>query len=265
MSMHDRMGADGSRAPTRVTIQLGRAVVPIDIVSMDYAISWIMDNRRDRWEVMVTPNLHHLRVVRSSPDMAERYTDAALSLADGWPVAWLASRVAGRPVERVVGEIVFGNLVERPGEGTRLVLVGGTPGPELDAFLHRCRQLGWYVSSEPAPRAELVDPALRAELVTRIAQAGSGGIVVIGVGAPRQEELAYEISALPGSGAVLCLGNSINFSSGVARATPPFFQALGLEWAYRSIQEPIRLLPRYAKDSLVLPFLMRENPRRRPT
>lgn len=254
-----------SHVPTRVTIELGRAAVPIDIVSMDQVIPWIQSKRRSCWEVMVTPNLHHLRVVRNAPDIANRYSDAALSLADGWPVAWLASRVSGRRVDRVVGENVFEKLIEQPGNGCPLVLVGGTPGQHLDGLLARCRRLGWDTSSEPAPRSELVDPAMRAELVSRVARSGSGGVIVLGVGAPRQEQLAAEISARPGSGAVLCLGMSINFSSGVARGTPKLIQNLGLEWAYRASQEPRRLLARYAMDSTVLPSLLLRNPRRRVT
>jgi exopolysaccharide biosynthesis WecB/TagA/CpsF family protein len=258
-----RNGVGDPRVQPRVTIRVGSAVVPVDDVSLDYAISWVTDNQRDCWQVMVTPNLHHLRVVCGSPRISERYSGAAMSLADGWPVAWLASRVSGRPFERVVGADLFQKLVERPGESTRLVLVGGTAGRELDGLLHRCRQRGWQVCSEPAPRIELVDPELRAELVKRVALVGSGGIVVIGVGAPLQEQLATEIAASPGRGAILCLGMSINFSSGLARRAPTGLSALRLEWAYRALSEPRRLLMRYVKDSLVLISLMRENPRRR--
>lgn len=263
MSVHGRMSAGSSGSPSRVMIHLGSAAVPIDIVSLDEVISWILGSGRDCWQVMVTPNLHHLRVIRSAPHIATCYTDAALSLADGWPVAWLASRVAGCKVERVVGEVVLQALIDRQVEGRRLVLVGGQAGPELDRLFDQCRQRGWQVSGEPALRAELVDPVSRADLVRRIAHAGSEGIVVLGVGMPRQEQLASEIAALPGVGAVLCLGMSINFSAGVARPTPGLVQALALESLYRVIQEPRRLLRRYARDSLVLPALLARNPRRR--
>lgn len=247
----------------RVTIRVGSAFVPVDDVSLDYAVSWVTDYQREYWEVLVTPNLHHLRVVRSSPQIAERYSSAALSLADGWPVSWLASRVMGRRVERVVGADLFQALVRQPGEGARLVLIGGTAGPELDRLCERCHELGWRVHSEPAPRNELVDPRLRAELVSRVAAEGSGGIVVVGVGAPLQEELATEIAASPGRGVILCLGMSINFSSGVARRAPEFMRVLRLEWVYRALSEPRRLLMRYIKDSVVLISLTRQNPRNR--
>ncbi|WP_370464831.1 WecB/TagA/CpsF family glycosyltransferase [Mycolicibacterium sp. P1-18] len=208
---------------------------------------------------MVTPNLHHMRIVRASPVVAEPYNSAALSLADGWPVAWVASRVAGRRVGRVSGADFFQTLICQPGQNGRLLLIGGTAGPHLDKLVERCRATGWQVTSEPAPRAELDDPRRRLDLVARSADAATGGIVVIGVGAPLQEQLATEIAAGPGCGVILCLGMSINFSSGFAQRAPRLAQILRLEWAFRALSEPRRLLVRYAKDSLVLPSLLREN------
>ncbi len=262
MSLRGRTKVNDSDLPKRVAISLGRAAIPIDIVSLNHTVSWITGGHRDRWDVMVTPNLHHLRVLLRSPHLAEHYNGAALSIPDGWPVAWLASRLAGGRVERIAGQIVFQRLIDQPGKGVRLVLVGGTPGSELDALVDSCHRGGWQVSRERAPRAELTDPDLRAELVTRIASVGSGGIVVLGVGMPRQEELATEIAARPGAGTILCLGMSINFGSGAARPAPQVVQAMGLEWAFRVLQEPRRLFLRYARDSLVLPALLRLNRRR---
>lgn len=256
-------GAESTHAPSRIEIDLGTARVPIDAVSLEDAVSWVIQSPRSDWQVLVTPNLHHLRIVRRSSRLAERYAAAALSLPDGWPVAWLATRVSGRRVERVTGADLFQTLIERDGEGIPLVLVGGTPGAELDDLFGRLRRLGWQLWTESAPRTELDDPHLRSDLVARIADAGCGGVVVIGVGTPRQEELASEIAVLQGRGAILCLGMSINFSSGAARRAPNAVRFLHLEWLYRASTEPRRLLMRYVKDSLILQSLIRLNPRRR--
>lgn len=240
----------------RVSIDVGPVSIPVDIVSPEEAVSWVVAKERSSWEVMVTPNLHHLRVIRHEPAIAANYVGASLSLADGWPVAFLASRRAGRHVERVVGENVFQALIEKDGRGRRLVLVGGNPGEKLDALVEKCHQRGWDVVTEPAPRDELTDPARRSMLVKRVATAGQNGVVVIGVGMPRQELLAQEIAKSPGAGALLCLGMSINFSSGAVRATPKIVQRLALEWLYRIAQEPRRLFLRYVADALVLPVLV---------
>ena len=253
----------GPAIPTRVEINLKTAVVPVDLMSLDSAIAWVMHNQREEWATVVTPNLHLLRQVRDSPSLSRLYSGAALSLPDGWPVAWLASRMSGKPVSRVAGADFFQSVIEQSGEGKPLVLVGGTPGPQLDDLYSRCRRAGWRVSGEAAPRDEVMAPSTRSELVARIAGAGSGGVIVLGIGSPQKEELAEEIAALPGRGAVLCLGMSINFSAGVVDRAPRYVQNLGLEWLYRALSEPRRLLFRYLLDAVALPSLAILNRRRR--
>lgn len=254
-------GNTGARTPTRVEVDLGTAGIPVDVTSLDSAIAQIMNTEQPTWTTVVTPNLHLLRQVRESPDLARLYSGATLSIPDGWPVAWLASRLCGHTVQRVPGASLFQALIEQPGEGRPLVLAGGTPGPKLDDLYDRCRRLGWSVSSEPAPREELVDPRTRSEFVSRVARAGSGGVIVLGVGSPQKEELSEEIAALPGHGAILCVGMSINFSAGVVNRAPRLIQSMGLEWLYRAASEPRRLLGRYIKDAAALPTLAKLNPR----
>lgn len=253
MSLSDKLGIGGENDATRVILNVGTARIPIDPIQFSSVVEWVSGKPRNSWETVVTPNLHHLRLIRSSPALAERYAASALSLADGWPVAWLASRVSGIPVDRVVGADLLEAIVRQPGKGKPLVLVGGTPGPGLVDLVDRCRDRGWNVHSETAPRDEIVDGARRSALTARIAKIGAGGVVVIGIGAPLQEALAFDIAKLHGAGVILCLGMSINFSSGMARRAPPSVGALRLEWVYRALREPKRLLPRYAKDAVTLP------------
>lgn len=247
------------RGRQRISIRAGRGRIPIDVVSFDNVLGWATARERAHWEILVTPNLYHLRLVRDTPHLAELYAHASLSIPDGWPVAWIASRIARKRINRVVGADVFDALTRYHCDGTPLVLIGGTSGPQLDALGDRCRKNGWNITVEPAPRAELTDSALREQLLQRVCEAGTGGVVVIGIGAPLQEELAADISSQVGHGAIMCLGMSINFSSGVVRRAPIVFRALRLEWLYRALSEPRRLLSRYAMDLMALPRLVWQN------
>lgn len=245
----------------RIWLSAGEARVPIDPLIMEDAVDTVLDTQQGGWRYVVTPNLHHLDLVREDPALADIYTAAALSLADGWPVAWLASRVSAANVDRVAGSDLFTEVVTSRGHGRPLVFVGGTPGAGMERLLEDARSRGWRPFLELAPRAELLDDATRTALCARIAAAASGGIVVLGVGAPRQELLAREITSHEGSGTVLCLGMSINFGTGEARRAPGVIQAARLEWAYRALQEPTRLGPRYLRDARALVPLAMQNKR----
>ena len=75
--------------------------------------------------------------------------------------------------------------------------------------------------------------------------------------------MAKQIAELSGYGTILCLGMSINFSAGVVNRAPRVVQSLGLEWLYRAMSEPRRLLSRYLLDAFALPPLVVRNLRHR--
>lgn len=245
----------------RVRLNVGATAIPIDAVTMDEAVAAVVSMNEPGWRYVVTPNLNHLRRVKDDPRAAVVYEDAFLSLPDGWPVGWLASRVTGRSVDRVCGSDLFARILALPGRGKPLGLVGGQAGPGLTALMARAESNGWKPFQEPALRPEIEDPARRRALLGRLVSRGDGGIVVLGVGAPRDEDLARSIAGMAGRGLVLCLGMSINFSSGLAKRAPRAVQSLKLEWAHRALQEPGRLVPRYLRDARVLLPLAAQNRR----
>lgn len=245
----------------RTWIGAGASSVPIDLLTMEESLHAILDMPQSGWGYVVTPNLHHLDLVRRDPSMAELYEEATLSLPDGWPVAWLASRIAGERIQRVAGSDLFDQLIASPGRGRPLAFVGGIPGHGMERLVRIAGANGWRTSVEPAPRDELIDEARRTALMARVTDRADGGIVVIGVGAPRQEILARDMSRFGGDGMILCLGMSINFSTGDVHRAPVPVRAVGLEWAFRALQEPARLGPRYLGDARALVPLAFQNKR----
>ncbi|RXZ72229.1 WecB/TagA/CpsF family glycosyltransferase [Agromyces albus] len=245
----------------RTWIGAGVSRVPIDLLTMEETLQAILDRPQSGWGYVVTPNLHHLDLVRRDPSMAELYEEATLSLPDGWPVAWLASRVARERVQRVAGSDLFDRLLASEGRGRPLAIIGGVPGDGMRRLVSVTGANGWRTIVEPAPREELVDEGRRTALMARVTAAADGGIVVIGVGAPRQEILARDMSRFGGEGMILCLGMSINFSTGDVHRAPVPVRTVGLEWAFRALQEPTRLGPRYLGDAMALVPLALQNKR----
>ena len=70
------------------------------------------------------------------------------------------------------------------------------------------------------------------------------GIVLVGLGCPRQEIWAWENApqiSLP----ILAVGAAFDFHAGLLREASELVQKLGLEWLFRLVQEPRRLWRRY--------------------
>lgn len=218
--------------------------------TLQEVVEEITQSDSDRWRIVITPNLHHIYLMRQDKSLVDLYTSADLLLPDGWPVAWMLSRASGTDVGRIAGSDLLELVLDTHGAGRPLVLVGGEDRDALTAVAERARRSSWKVYEEPAPRSEVDDPDSRKALVARVASNGTGGLVVLGLGAPKQERIAHEIREEDGSGQILCLGMAINFSAGRYRRSPLWMQRAGLEWVHRIATEPRRLLPRYARDAM---------------
>lgn len=243
----------------RVKVKVAEQLVPLSTTSATEAARLIATEQPSGWNVVITPNLYHLRLLSKSPELRSAYARAALLLPDGWPVALVASWRAGRWVRRAAGSDLLETLVAQESICKPLVFVGGNSSSILHRVLTRASAAGWKATGHLAPSEEIAEPLTRNALISRIAREGSGGVVVLGLGAPKQERFAQEVAQQPGHGWILCVGMSINFSGDGQRRAPRWMQRLRLEWAYRIAREPRRMIPRYLRDLASLPGFVLNN------
>jgi len=70
-------------------------------------------------------------------------------------------------------------------------------------------------------------------------------IVIIGMGVPKQEILAAELSKSITVDEIICVGNFLEFYFGTKSRIPKLLRNLGVEWLFRLLSEPKRLWRRY--------------------
>ena len=163
------------------------------------------------------------------------------------PLLW-AARLLGKPLpEKVSGSDFVPPLLERAAErGWRVYLIGGAPGVAAlarDKLLERMPSL--QVVGVDAPRIEPGDaPELRDPIVERI-RAASPDIVLVALGAPKQEIWIDEVRDTLRPAVLLGVGASLDFVAGTAVRAPRWMSNAGLEWLFRLNSEPRRLLRRY--------------------
>lgn len=194
--------------------------------------------------VVVTPNVDHVVMLEHDPAFRAAYRAARLRLCDGQPLV-LLSRLRGRPVpERVTGADLFLDVCAgAAARGLRVFVAGGMPDvlrQGVEAL--RARFPGLDVIGYSPPLA-FEHTEHDEDLQRRIAVAAPD-LVMVCLGAPRAEIWAAEQSERY-AGVYLCVGAAIDFAAGARRRAPTWVQRLGLEWAYRLLQEPRRLWRRY--------------------
>jgi N-acetylglucosaminyldiphosphoundecaprenol N-acetyl-beta-D-mannosaminyltransferase len=92
-------------------------------------------------------------------------------------------------------------------------------------------------------------------ILSRIA-AARPDVLIVGLGAPKQELWVHKHRERIAASAALCVGATIDFLAGQRSRAPVWMRQVGLEWLYRVGTEPRRLFARYAKDALIFPQLL---------
>ena len=205
---------------------------------------------------LATINLDHMVKLRGDPAFRAAYAGHDLVVADGNPIVWL-SRLARRPVGLVPGaDMVVPMARLAAGAGAGVALVGGTEAglQKAEAAL-TTRVPGLHIAARIAPPMGF-DPAgpQGAAVIDALAASGAG-LCLLALGAPKQEIFAARArQALPRLG-LAGIGAGLDFLSGDQHRAPHWVRRLALEWLWRMLSQPRRLLPRYASCAMILPGL----------
>ena len=228
--------------------------VGFDNLSMSEAIDRAMkDIAEHKGGWVVTPNPEIVLECRKNEAMARAVKDAALVIADGIGVIY-ASKILGRPLREKIPGIDFAcGLLQRLSEhGGRAYLFGAKPGvaeAAAETLRHRFPGLdvcgthdGYFQDDAP--------------IVADI-QAKKPDLLLVCLGAPKQELWMETHSSELDVGTMIGLGGSLDVFAGTAQRAPEGLRRLGLEWLYRLFREP-RRIKRMIRLPLVLLFALNE-------
>jgi N-acetylglucosaminyldiphosphoundecaprenol N-acetyl-beta-D-mannosaminyltransferase len=229
--------------------------VGIDAVDMAAAQAWLEATiaQRPRPGCRVsTINLDYL--VLASRDDAFRTVlrSADLAVADGAPVIWLSRLGRDRLPGRVAGADLVAWLLDG-GIPTATVFLAGSSDEVCRAVAARAERSGVKVVAwDTSPPEVFDDPASSQQIVRRVNASGAE-ILLTALGAPRQDMWMARHRGELDVSLMIGVGGSLDLAAGRLRRAPRMVQRMGLEWAFRMVQEPRRLWRRYLVDDL--PFL----------
>jgi N-acetylglucosaminyldiphosphoundecaprenol N-acetyl-beta-D-mannosaminyltransferase len=262
--MHDDQALTGASATSTVPL----CGVHIDAVGIDEAVETVLGWARaddDQCRVVVTPNVNHAVLLYEQPALREVYRYADLVLADGAPLLALARLTRRRLPERVAGSDLVPRVLAAAPDGLRVFLLGAAPGVAETAAeaIHSRWPQATVVGCSSPPIGFEHDPVVDAALVDEVNDLRPD-VLVVGLGAPKQELWVHRHRHRLQAGVVLCAGATIDFLAGNRPRAPRWMQRTGLEWAHRISVEPGRLARRYAHDGRVFSRLAWGELRGRP-
>jgi len=220
-------------------------------------LRWCAEPRGASCRFVVTPNVDHAVLFQSNPELQVAYSEASLVLADGAPLV-LASRIFGRHLpERVAGSDLVPQVFGSAASPLRVFLLGAEPGvAERAAASIEQQWPGVKIVGTYSPPIGFETIAGENERIFEKIKDAQTDLLIIGLGAPRQELWSYRHRKSIPANVAICAGATIDFLAGHRRRSPVWMRRLGLEWFHRVCAEPRRLTRRYARDAWVFPQLL---------
>jgi N-acetylglucosaminyldiphosphoundecaprenol N-acetyl-beta-D-mannosaminyltransferase len=231
---------------------------PLDRVNLEEALRYcesVIETRGFAQHMAI--NAAKLVAMQDDAELRASVDQCELITADGQSMVW-ASQLLGDPLPcRVTGIDLMEALLARAAEqGYRVYLLGATAEvlrrtiarmqEDLPALNIAGWQDGYYADEDERAVAD------------RIA-AARPQILFVAMSSPRKEYfLATHCRAIDVP-FVMGVGGALDVYAGLVRRAPLPIQRMGLEWLFRLVQEPRRLLGRYARtNARFLGLLVRE-------
>jgi N-acetylglucosaminyldiphosphoundecaprenol N-acetyl-beta-D-mannosaminyltransferase len=236
--------------------------IGIDALTMCQAVermlTWICDDLTS-CRFVVTPNVDHIVKLQRDSAFKAAYLAAAMVVVDGKPVL-AASRLLGRPLpETVPGSDLAPALFAASGAGRplRVFLFGAADGVAARAAERIEKSWPWIkVCGTYSPPMGFSSQAPSSPIAIDLINSSNADVLVIGLGAPKQEIWIASVKSQLRVKVALCIGASIDFMAGEKKRAPRWMRRIGMEWIHRALSEPRRLIPRYAYDAWVFPRLL---------
>lgn len=222
--------------------QLVRSMARVNTPSGELQLlDWLL--RPGEARVLAFVNAHAMNMVADSPPFYQALMSADVVVRDGIGVSLLMQLLNQTPGQNLNGTDLIPRLLARS-NGLPIALFG--------------TQEPWLTNAHQVVREKLApdSPCITAhgfmglQDYIRLAVRHKPRVIVLGMGMPRQEEVAAALrGALGAPCLIICGGAVIDFLGGKVQRAPRWMRRTGLEWAFRLGREPTRLFDRYVRGN----------------
>jgi N-acetylglucosaminyldiphosphoundecaprenol N-acetyl-beta-D-mannosaminyltransferase len=221
---------------------------PIDVLTMEETIAAAVSAMRSRRKLThVAINVAKLVKMRTDPQLCADVSEADIVGIDGMGIVWGARLLGIAVPERVSGiDLMMGLLSECAKHGLKPYLLGArTEVLEAAAAAAVRANPGLVIAGM---HHGYFRPGEAAEIVAKINRS-KADCLFIGMPTPHKERFLAANKAVLCPPFVMGVGGSFDVLSGKVSRAPHWAQQLGMEWLFRTLQEPRRLFWRYAETN----------------
>lgn len=224
------------------------------IVEIDHLI------RANHNSYVVTPNTDIITKLEVNDKFRTIVNNADLILADGQPLIWISKWYKTPIKEKVSGSDLFPRICKLAAEkGYSIYLLGAAEGIADEAAKRLTEKYaGLIISGTFSPSFGFEKRPEEVSAIVDNIKKAHPSILVVGLGAPKQETFIYEHREEMGVPISFGLGATIDFEAGNIKRAPIWMREHGLEWLFRITQDPKRLMKRYLIDDMkIIPLFFK--------
>ena len=193
----------------------------------------------DQPQIIGFVNAHAMNSIVASDGFYNALNQADILLRDGSGMAKLFQQLNIQPGLNLNGTDLIPEII-KDFQGKKIALYG-TQEPYLENAKHQ-------ILLNITPNSDIVTSHgfLQSKDYVSLAQKDQPRLIVLGMGMPKQEQVAIELrNAITHPCVIVCGGAIIDFMGGKFTRAPDWMRNLGIEWLYRLFKEPKRLFKRY--------------------
>ncbi len=223
----------------------------ISVTNMQNTMEYLSDHLDSlRGKYICVSNVHTTVMAYRDENYRLVQNNAAMALPDGKPLSIISRRRGFIDAERVPGPDLMPRMFELSKEKEyRHYFYGSTP-KTLENLKEQIQkkypylQIAGMYSPPFRPLTEEEDR----KIIQNI-NSTKPDFIWVALGAPKQEKWMYDHEDKL-NGIMLGVGAAFDFEAGTVKRAPRWMQEFCMEWLYRIIQDPVRLIPRYLNTNV---------------
>lgn len=194
----------------------------------------------DRLKTIYTPNTEMIMKAQQDPDFKAILNEGDLVVPDGIGVV-IASKIHQLGLsERVPGIELMAMILEYCNRtGKSIYLFGGRPGV---AELASSKIKSTYPNLKIAGYRDGFFKNSDEFAILNGINEKKPDVLFVALGAPKQEKWIHSNKKILNTRVAMGVGGSLDVWAGTAKRAPVIFQKLGLEWFYRLLTQPTRVM-----------------------
>lgn len=197
--------------------------------------------------VCVTDAGNIVNAYKRSPALKKAINESFVSLPDGRPISILAEIKGIEGIERVAGPDFMEEIFNKTSAtGLSHFFLGETVETHRKLKDKIAAEYDLTISGFCSPEFGEWDEETN-EKIFEMINASGPDLIWVSLGGGRQETWMAENIIRLRKGVMIGAGAALRFYTGDIKRAPVFFRSIGLEWFFRLLQQPRKMLARYAR------------------